>query len=71
MPQLPDTPQLPLDFDAPFSDGGKTAVVKPKSNVLNFAENLFRRRSSKPVHVIDDVDSVLDEVLSNAKRLNW
>lgn len=71
MPQLPETPQLPLDFEAPLMEDGKPAVVKPKSNVLNFAESFFRKRPPRPTHPTDAVDSVLDEVLSNAKRLNW
>jgi hypothetical protein len=61
--------QLPLDFDAP----AKTDITAPNrergAKVFRFDVLRFKRvpRETK----LDAVDSVLDEVLSHAKRLNW
>lgn len=70
MQRRPDTPQLPLDFDAPLSSEG-TAAAKPQSNVVSFSDRFFRRLPRPIERSTESVDSVLDEVLSNARRLNW
>jgi hypothetical protein len=69
MPHLPDTPQLPLDFEgAPIGAADGNVA---KSNVLDMAAAFLRQRTAKPPSVLEDPDSILDEVLSNARRLNW
>jgi hypothetical protein len=62
----PDTPQLPLEFD---SDERPTLEPPASgSNVVRLAADFFRKR---PRQAIEPVDSMLEEVLTNAKRLNW
>lgn len=69
MPDRPDTPQLPLDFEAE-SPPPNEAGVNSASNVIRLTFGLVRSAAARP-KAPDEVDSVLEEVLSTAKRLNW
>jgi hypothetical protein len=70
MTRRPDTPQLPLDFDASHT-AESTVAPATHSNVVRLVVGYFRPKVVEPERPPPEVDSVLQEVLSNAKRLNW
>jgi ADP-ribose pyrophosphatase YjhB (NUDIX family) len=61
--------QLPLDFDAPAKADSPPASKERGAKVFSFDALRFKRKPRETK--LDDVDSVLEEVLSHAKKLNW
>ena len=70
MPKRPDIPQMSLDFDKDESGEGQSKLVG--SNVVQFApKQAIQRRSAADISGSDPGDSVLQELLTNARKLNW
>jgi hypothetical protein len=66
MKETTQPPQLPLDFEGSTEPQRHSPENKKKDNVFRFS--LLRRRT---LHAVEEMDSVLEEVLSNARKLNW
>ncbi len=71
MPDRRDTPQLSLEFEADDLCSSHEDQQAPKSNVVRLAVPRLRDKCAPRTNSFDDADSVLEEVLSNARRLNW
>lgn len=67
MSETSATPQLPLDFDQkPESLDSRSGSVSD-GKVVQVRFGAWRQQSRPQ----DEVDSVLQDVLSNARKLNW
>lgn len=67
MREPPATPQLPLDFEKQEDlKESKTGFLQ-SCNVVALKIVGVRRQPKQS----DEVDSVLEDVLSNARKLNW
>lgn len=63
------SPQLTLDFN-PDTEALSIRVPSQRSNVVQLASAIFQRRALH--HVSPEAgDSILEEILSEAKRLSW
>lgn len=66
MKETRQPPQLPLDFEGCTESKRYLPENQIKDNVFRFS--LSRRRTPQAV---EEPDSILEEVLSNARKLNW
>lgn len=61
---------LAFDEDARDEDQGASTLVAP-SNVVDFASMIASRIAIRKRQQSDSQDSILDEILSDARKISW
>lgn len=66
-----DSTQLPLDFELEVERVTQCGASETKANVVDICSAMAARIALRRRTEVDAQDSVLDEILSDARKLNW